>query len=126
MEGLPMTPARFTLDAELEQAMPRRHRWDLRLVEPAQAELVTGPPTPALASAIEQAEAAVKDAETITQYEQAQANLDALRRGQRITAEPAPPPAPLPPTAKGWKVLKTLQRDRDGLITAVEEHWEPS
>ena len=121
-----MTPARFTLDAELEQAMPRGPRWDRRLVEPAPAEpepIVTPTVPPALASAIEQAEAAVRDAETCGQYEQARSNLDALRRGERVAGEPAP--VPMPPGG-GWDVSKNLVRNEKGLIDRIEEHWRPA
>ncbi len=120
---------------------PRRRRWDQAIIhlvepEPVQSEPVTLEPVtpvvtpeapPAPASALQAAEAAVREAETCAQNEQAIAHLDALRRGGQQASEPAPP-VPAPPVSSpgtAWVATKVVVRDAAGLVTKVEERWEP-
>jgi hypothetical protein len=130
------TEPRCALPADLELALPRgrRRRWDqaaaLHLVDPSTVEqpepvapAPSGPPAPA--APIQQAEAAVREAETCAQYERAVAHLDALHRGEQVASEPATPaPVPKPPSsATGWDVSKKVIRDAAGLVVEVAETW---
>jgi hypothetical protein len=120
---------RFTLPNDMALAMPGRHRWDLRLVEP-EPEPVTPAMAPlALTRAIEQAEHEALWATSSRAYQDALDRLASLRRGERVAVEPAPP-VPTPPMSSpgtAWQVTKVIQRDgASGLITGVEQTWRPA